>query len=52
MQNDPADRLGCSNLYMCFRWLFLQFKREFAFSEVLRLWEVRVGVGGRALRYA
>eukprot|EP01136_Pigoraptor_vietnamica_P003611 Opistho-1_new@33048 len=29
-----------SNLYFCFRWLLILFKREFAFGEVMRLWEV------------
>ncbi|XP_057692288.1 TBC1 domain family member 15 isoform X2 [Corythoichthys intestinalis] len=27
-------------LYFCFRWLLIRFKREFAFHDVLRLWEV------------
>lgn len=29
----------CSNLYFCFRWLLILYKREFALGEVLRLWE-------------
>ncbi|KAG5646650.1 hypothetical protein DXG03_002640 [Asterophora parasitica] len=28
------------NLFFCFRWVLIAFKREFAFDEVLRLWEV------------
>ncbi|XP_064628658.1 TBC1 domain family member 15-like isoform X2 [Lineus longissimus] len=29
-----------SNMYFCFRWLLIIFKREFSFPEVMRLWEV------------
>jgi len=29
----------CSNLYFCFRWLLILYKREFPLTEVLRLWE-------------
>eukprot|EP01137_Pigoraptor_chileana_P006778 Opistho-2@51467 len=29
-----------SNLYFCFRWLLIMFKREFPFGDVMRLWEV------------
>ncbi|KAF5381100.1 hypothetical protein D9615_003903 [Tricholomella constricta] len=28
------------NLFFCFRWVLIAFKREFPFNEVLRLWEV------------
>jgi hypothetical protein len=28
------------NFYFCFRWLLIWFKREFSFSDVVRLWEV------------
>ncbi|KAF8136624.1 rab-GTPase-TBC domain-containing protein [Boletus edulis] len=28
------------NLFFCFRWVLIAFKREFPFHEVLRLWEV------------
>ncbi|KDQ60762.1 hypothetical protein JAAARDRAFT_204574 [Jaapia argillacea MUCL 33604] len=28
------------NLFFCFRWVLIAFKREFAFDDVLRLWEV------------
>ncbi|KAI6045667.1 GTPase-activating protein gyp7 [Pisolithus marmoratus] len=34
---EKADAL---NLFFCFRWVLIAFKREFAFSDVLRLWEV------------
>ncbi|XP_070579778.1 TBC1 domain family member 15-like [Ptychodera flava] len=29
-----------SNLYFCFRWLLIKFKREFTFADIMRLWEV------------
>ena len=29
----------CSNLYFCFRWLLIAFKREFSLPDVLRVWE-------------
>ncbi|KAH9035387.1 RabGAP/TBC [Lactarius pseudohatsudake] len=28
------------NLFFCFRWILISFKREFSFEDVLRLWEV------------
>eukprot|EP01025_Chloroclados_australasicus_P055824 TRINITY_DN6854_c0_g1_i3.p1 TRINITY_DN6854_c0_g1~~TRINITY_DN6854_c0_g1_i3.p1 ORF type:complete len:691 (-),score=87.28 TRINITY_DN6854_c0_g1_i3:253-2325(-) len=31
---------GCGDLLQCFRWLFVLFKREFKFEEVMHLWEV------------
>ncbi|KAJ3856988.1 rab-GTPase-TBC domain-containing protein [Lentinula lateritia] len=34
---EKADAL---NLFFCFRWVLIAFKREFPFDEVLRLWEV------------
>ncbi|KAJ3794460.1 rab-GTPase-TBC domain-containing protein [Lentinula aff. detonsa] len=34
---EKADAL---NLFFCFRWILIAFKREFPFNEVLRLWEV------------
>ncbi|KAF9053612.1 GTPase-activating protein gyp7 [Hymenopellis radicata] len=34
---EKADGL---NLFFCFRWVLIAFKREFAFDDVLRLWEV------------
>ncbi|KAI0093868.1 GTPase-activating protein gyp7 [Irpex rosettiformis] len=27
------------NLFFCFRWILIAFKREFSFEDVLRLWE-------------
>ncbi|KAL5532677.1 GYP7 [Sanghuangporus sanghuang] len=34
---EKADGL---NLFFCFRWVLIAFKREFPFDDVLRLWEV------------
>jgi len=28
------------NLFFCFRWVLIAFKREFPFEDILRLWEV------------
>lgn len=28
------------NLFFCFRWLLVLFKREFNYPQILRLWEV------------
>ncbi|XP_031381697.1 TBC1 domain family member 15 [Punica granatum] len=30
----------CLNYFFCFRWLLIQFKREFEYGRVMRLWEV------------
>ncbi|XP_033643110.1 TBC1 domain family member 15-like isoform X1 [Asterias rubens] len=30
----------CSNLYFCFRWLLIWFKREFTMDNICRVWEV------------
>mmetsp|Transcript_57871 Transcript_57871/g.136367 ORF Transcript_57871/g.136367 Transcript_57871/m.136367 type:complete len:146 (-) Transcript_57871:60-497(-) len=29
----------CDNLYFCFRWILIRFKRELPFDQLLRLWE-------------
>lgn len=34
------DKIDGLNLFFCFRWILIAFKREFAFDDVLRLWEV------------
>ncbi len=34
------DAKDSGNLFFCFRWLLIWFKREFAFTEVMGLWEV------------
>lgn len=30
----------CLNYFFCFRWVLIQFKREFEFEKTLQLWEV------------
>ncbi|KAL5769038.1 hypothetical protein ACOSP7_015593 [Xanthoceras sorbifolium] len=30
----------CLNYFFCFRWVLIQFKREFEYEETMRLWEV------------
>ncbi|CAN4096548.1 unnamed protein product [Withania somnifera] len=30
----------CLNYFFCFRWVLIQFKREFEFEKIMRLWEV------------
>eukprot|EP01018_Ginkgo_biloba_P022868 Gb_09990 [translate_table: standard] len=30
----------CLNYFFCFRWILIQFKREFDYEKVMRLWEV------------
>ncbi|CAK9298354.1 unnamed protein product [Gordionus sp. m RMFG-2023] len=34
------DKHESGNLYFCFRWLLILFKREFSFNDVMRLWEI------------
>ncbi|KAJ1564703.1 GTPase activating protein, partial [Nowakowskiella sp. JEL0078] len=34
------EQTDSSNLFCCFRWLLLRFKREFNFDDIMRLWEV------------
>ncbi|KAJ3196461.1 GTPase activating protein [Irineochytrium annulatum] len=34
------EHVDSINLFCCFRWLLVSFKREFEFSDILRLWEV------------
>lgn len=35
-----AEKAEALNLFFCFRWVLIAFKREFPFEEVLRLWEI------------
>ncbi|KAH7671938.1 Acyl-CoA N-acyltransferase protein [Dioscorea alata] len=30
----------CLNYFFCFRWILIQFKREFEYERIMRLWEV------------
>ena len=34
-----AERTGSLNLFFCFRWILIAFKREFKFDDVIRLWD-------------
>ncbi|KAL9934393.1 hypothetical protein V8E36_006849 [Tilletia maclaganii] len=34
------ERIDALNLFFCFRWLLVRFKREFKFDDILKLWEV------------
>lgn len=34
------QQADCLNYFFCFRWILIQFKREFAYEDVIRLWEV------------
>ena len=34
------EKIDGLNLFFCFRWVLIAFKREFGFDDVLRLWEV------------
>uniref|UniRef100_A0A8C3SJ49 Rab-GAP TBC domain-containing protein n=1 Tax=Chelydra serpentina TaxID=8475 RepID=A0A8C3SJ49_CHESE len=43
---DFLDSKESGSLCFCFRWLLIWFKREFAFEDVLQLWEVGGGGGG------
>jgi hypothetical protein len=31
-----------SNMYFCFRWILILFKREFTFPDIMKLWEVKI----------
>uniref|UniRef100_A0A0C9RV14 TBC1 domain family member 15 n=1 Tax=Wollemia nobilis TaxID=56998 RepID=A0A0C9RV14_9CONI len=33
-------QVDCLNYFFCFRWILIQFKREFEYEKVMRLWEV------------
>uniref|UniRef100_T1J7U5 TBC1 domain family member 15 n=1 Tax=Strigamia maritima TaxID=126957 RepID=T1J7U5_STRMM len=37
---DYLEAHDSGNLYFCFRWLLIIFKREFKFPEIMKLWEV------------
>lgn len=34
------EATNSTSLFMCFRWLLIDFKREFKFEDVIRLWDV------------
>lgn len=39
---DYLNSHDSGNLYFCFRWLLIWFKREFSFEDTKRLWEVYI----------
>ncbi|CAN1120625.1 TBC1 domain family member 15 [Linum perenne] len=34
------EQKDCLNYFFCFRWLLIQFKREFEYEQIMCLWEV------------
>jgi len=38
--HDYLEKNDAINLFFCFRWLLIDFKREFSFENVMILWEV------------
>ncbi|CAK9211617.1 unnamed protein product, partial [Sphagnum troendelagicum] len=38
--HDYFKQNECLNYFFCFRWILIQFKREFDYDNILRLWEV------------
>ncbi|KAK8916326.1 hypothetical protein KSP39_PZI022349 [Platanthera zijinensis] len=38
--HDYLAQADCLNYYYCFRWILIQFKREFELEQLMRLWEV------------
>ncbi|KAJ2594819.1 GTPase activating protein, partial [Coemansia sp. RSA 1285] len=34
------EKCDASNMFCCYRWLLIWFKREFGFENILKLWEV------------
>ncbi|XP_017242711.1 uncharacterized protein LOC108214951 isoform X2 [Daucus carota subsp. sativus] len=34
------EQHDCLNYFFCFRWILIQFKREFEYDKTMRLWEV------------
>lgn len=37
---EHLKRMDCLNLFFCYRWLLINFKREFSFFSIQRIWEV------------
>lgn len=37
---DHLSATGSDNMFFCFRWLLVWFKREFSHEDIMRLWEV------------
>ncbi|KHJ48629.1 TBC domain protein [Trichuris suis] len=38
--SDYFHRNGSQNMFFCFRWILILFKREFSFEDIFLLWEV------------
>ncbi|KAI9010621.1 hypothetical protein DFJ74DRAFT_710868 [Hyaloraphidium curvatum] len=38
--HNHLERIDGLNFFFCFRWLLIWFKREFDFTDIMRLWEV------------
>ncbi|KAL6912246.1 hypothetical protein ACP4OV_001051 [Aristida adscensionis] len=38
--NNYFRQKDCLNYFFCFRWVLIQFKREFSFDQIMLLWEV------------
>nr|CAD7399179.1 unnamed protein product [Timema poppensis] len=36
------DQHESGNMFFCFRWLLVLFKREFSHQDIMRLWEIRL----------
>lgn len=34
------EKHDCLNFFYCYRWILIQFKREFEFDEIMTIWEV------------
>jgi hypothetical protein len=34
------EKCESTNLFFCFRWILIWFKREFQWGDVMKLWEV------------
>jgi TBC1 domain family member 15 len=34
------EKNDSSNMYFCFRWILILFKREFTFPDIMKLWEI------------
>ena len=37
-----SEEKDSNNLYFCFRWLLVNFKREFSYDDIMSIWEVRM----------